>query len=114
MRWYVDAQPTVAMDDAASTPRTRRSTTTTPMRESRACPHHRRRHDLDQLDHGRAARRLRRRRGEEGRLRTKYIAPIHEDQEVISIARVTGITRNGEGETVYTSMSGARTATARS
>jgi len=34
-----------------------------------------------------------------GRLRTKYIAPIHEGDIVTSIARVTALSRTPEGET---------------
>jgi acyl dehydratase len=36
-----------------------------------------------------------------GKLRTKYIAPIYEDQVVISCAKVTGIERATDGSTVY-------------
>jgi len=36
-----------------------------------------------------------------GKLRTKYIAPIYEDQKVISCAKVTAIQKNTIGETEY-------------
>jgi acyl dehydratase len=36
-----------------------------------------------------------------GRLRTKYIAPIYEDQVVHTCARVTSVRMNDDGETVY-------------
>lgn len=36
-----------------------------------------------------------------GRLRTKYIAPIHEDQVVIAVARLTARTETADGETAY-------------
>ena len=36
-----------------------------------------------------------------GRLRTKYIAPIHEDQIVIACARVRGRREDGDRATVY-------------
>jgi acyl dehydratase len=35
-----------------------------------------------------------------GRLRTKYIAPVYEDQVIVAVARVRGATRV-EGRTVY-------------
>ena len=36
-----------------------------------------------------------------GRLRTKYIAPIYEDDVVITCAKVSSVTDNESGETVY-------------
>ena len=36
-----------------------------------------------------------------GRLRTKYIAPIYEDDVVIACAKVTSVLYNDVGETVY-------------
>lgn len=36
-----------------------------------------------------------------GRLKTKYIAPIYEDQVVITCAKVTSAVGNAGGETVY-------------
>ena len=36
-----------------------------------------------------------------GRLRTKYIAPVYEDQVIIACARVRGATRGADGRTVY-------------
>lgn len=36
-----------------------------------------------------------------GRLRTKYIAPIYEDQVVIACARIASVVGNERGETVY-------------
>jgi 3-hydroxybutyryl-CoA dehydratase len=36
-----------------------------------------------------------------GRLRTKYIAPIYEDQIVICVAKVTAKARTDSGETAY-------------
>ncbi len=36
-----------------------------------------------------------------GRLRTKYVAPIYEDQVVVSCARVTGIEAADDGATAY-------------
>lgn len=102
MRWYVDAQPTVAADDGRI--RTQDPTI----------------HDDDAYA---------RKQGlpgiiadgmistnwimgvlldvfgadvaRKGRLRTKYIAPIFEDQLVTSVARVTAVTRPGDGETAY-------------
>lgn len=102
MRWYVDAQPTVAHDDG-------RIHTQDPTI-----------HDDDDYARkqglpgiisdgmistnwimgllfdtfGRAV-------AGKGRLRTKYIAPIFEDQIVISVARVTAATQTPEGETAY-------------
>lgn len=102
MRWYVDAQPTVAHDDG-------RIHTQDPTI-----------HDDDDYakkqglpgiisdgmistnwimgllfdTFGRAV-------AGKGRLRTKYIAPIFEDQIVISVARVTAATQTPEGETAY-------------
>jgi acyl dehydratase len=103
MRWYVDAQPTVAADDG-------RIHTQDPTI-----------HDDDDyakkqglpgiiadgmistnwimgvlLDaFGAAVCR-------KGRLRTKYIAPIYEDEMITAVARVTALTRNSQGETVFT------------
>jgi acyl dehydratase len=37
-----------------------------------------------------------------GRLRTKYIAPIYEDDVVIACVKVASVLDNPEGETVYT------------
>ena len=37
-----------------------------------------------------------------GRLRTKYIAPIYEDQSVVTCGRVTAVHDNAQGATVYT------------
>ncbi|MGH6902685.1 MAG: MaoC family dehydratase [Geminicoccaceae bacterium] len=100
MRWYVDAQPTVAADDG-------RVHTQPPTI-----------HDDDDyarkqglpgiiadgmistnwimgllLDaFGRGVLR-------QGRLRTKYIAPIYENEVVIAVARVSAITHTAEGET---------------
>lgn len=102
MRWYVDAQPTVAADDG-------RIHTQPPTI-----------HDDDDyarkqglpgiisdgmistnwilgllLDaFGRAA--LKR-----GRLKTKYIAPIYENEIVTSVARVSSLTRTADGEAAY-------------
>jgi acyl dehydratase len=36
-----------------------------------------------------------------GRLKTKYVAPIYEDQPVITCARVTSVRVGGNDETVY-------------
>ena len=36
-----------------------------------------------------------------GRLRTKYIAPVYEDQVIVACARVRGASRDGEGRTAY-------------
>jgi acyl dehydratase len=36
-----------------------------------------------------------------GRLRTKYIAPIYEDQVVVACARIASAVANAAGETVY-------------
>ena len=36
-----------------------------------------------------------------GRLRTKYIAPVYEDQVLVACARVRGSMRNTQGATVY-------------
>ena len=36
-----------------------------------------------------------------GRLRTKYIAPIYEDQVVVACARIASALENAAGETVY-------------
>ena len=36
-----------------------------------------------------------------GRLRTKYIAPVYEDQVIVACAKVRAATRNGEGRNVY-------------
>ena len=36
-----------------------------------------------------------------GRLRTKYIAPVYEDQLLTTCARVTSLHDNADGETVY-------------
>lgn len=43
-----------------------------------------------------------RRVAERCRLRTKYIAPIHENQMVVTCARVTHIARNADGECTVT------------
>jgi 3-hydroxybutyryl-CoA dehydratase len=37
-----------------------------------------------------------------GSLRTKYIAPIYEDQVVTTCARITGVTRDAQSNPVYT------------
>jgi len=102
MRWYVDAQPTIAADDG-------RIHTQEPTI-----------HDDDEYARsqglpgiiadgmvstnwilgllidlfGRGV-------AERCKLRTKYIAPIHEDQIVITCARVTGVTRDGDGKATY-------------
>ena len=39
--------------------------------------------------------------GGKGRLRTKYIAPIYEDDVVIACGRVTSVHDDAQGETVY-------------
>lgn len=39
--------------------------------------------------------------GKKGRLQTKYIAPIYEDQAVVTCGRVKSVYDNAEGETVY-------------
>ena len=49
-----------------------------------------------------------------GKLRTKYIAPIYEDQVVISCARVTAIETGRRRDRVSHSKSGARTTPPRS
>jgi acyl dehydratase len=36
-----------------------------------------------------------------GRLRTKYIAPVYEDQVIVACAKVRGATPNAGGRTVY-------------
>lgn len=102
MRWYVDAQPTIAADDG-------RIHTQPPTI-----------HDDDEYA---------RKQGlpgiisdgmittnwimgllfdafgpaiaQKGRLKTKYIAPIYEDQVVIAVARVTARTETAEGGTHY-------------
>ena len=38
---------------------------------------------------------------QKGRLRTKYIDPVYEDQVLITCARITSVVENGEGETVH-------------
>jgi 3-hydroxybutyryl-CoA dehydratase len=38
---------------------------------------------------------------QKGRLRTKYIDPVYEDQVLITCARVTSVVENGDGETVH-------------
>lgn len=40
--------------------------------------------------------------GQRGRLRTKYIAPIYEDQVVIACGRIASVRADAEGATVYT------------
>jgi 3-hydroxybutyryl-CoA dehydratase len=39
--------------------------------------------------------------GRKGRLQTKYIAPIYEDQVVVTCGRVRNVYDNAEGEAVY-------------
>jgi hypothetical protein len=36
-----------------------------------------------------------------GRLRTKYIAPVYEDQVLITCATVASVHESAEGETIY-------------
>jgi 3-hydroxybutyryl-CoA dehydratase len=102
MRWYVDAQPTVAADDG-------RIHTQPPTI-----------HDDDEYAKkqglpgiisdgmistnwimGLLLDAFGRDVLKKGKLKTKYIAPIYEDEIVTSVARVTSVTQTAEGETSF-------------
>lgn len=103
MRWYVDAQPTIAADDG-------RVHTQDPTI-----------HDDDDYARkqglpgiiadgmistnwimGLLFDAFGRSLAEKGRLRTKYVAPIHENQIVIAAARLTARTHDADGGASYT------------
>jgi len=102
MRWYVDAQPTVAADDGRIHTQDPAIDDDDDYARSQGFP--------GIIADGMVSTNwimgllldaFGRDFARKGKLQTKYIAPIYENQVVVSCARVTSIERTADGETAY-------------